>query len=212
MASGIRRLNVVLVAAGRSSRMGYPKFLLPRPDGRPSYLETLEMLRIACPDARHVYLLLREPSPQHGQLQNPRGLRMEFLYQSDLDVDPATTAAVGPGATLLSAFQQDPRAHWLVMPCDYPLMTAPEIRRLVAQYKDPVTCFENCRGSLEPLVAVWGPDALHHFAHLSSNGVFDMTRAIETLGGTRVRPSYDHSLFNANTREDWEHAMSLVAG
>jgi hypothetical protein len=45
-----------------------------------------------------------------------------------------------------------------------------------------------------------------------AQGFSNPRKVIEELQGTRVRPLYDHSLFNTNTKEDWEDAMRLLVG
>ena len=38
----------------------------------------------------------------------------------------------------------------------------------------------------------------------------DLSVLIERLAGTKISPVYDHSLFNTNTKEDWDDAMQLL--
>jgi molybdopterin-guanine dinucleotide biosynthesis protein A len=195
--------------------MGFPKHLLQCYDGLPAYQNRLEMLQSAIPDAKSICLYLREPS-QQAEVESPPGFRLELLYESSLmttnfrDLDTHTGSIAG----LLVAFQTDPTCDWLVMPCDYPLMTAKEVKRLYDTYEDPITCFENGQGLLEPYAAIWSPQALALLEERVSNGLTDRSvprDVISDLNGTRVRPLYFHSLFNTNTMEDWEHAMSLLS-
>jgi len=213
MAPETRPFNLLVLAAGSSTRMGSPKHLLPYSDGRPSYQNQLEMLQEAFPDTQNTYLFLREPS-QQAAIQNLPSLRIQFIFETSLITSefPDKNAALGSVAGLLAAFQKDPNSDWLIMPCDYPLMTIKELRHLRAHYRDPVTCFENGRGLLEPYAAIWGPDALGQLVENVAQGFGNPRKVIEDLQGTRVRPLYDHSLFNTNTKEDWEDAMRLIAG
>ncbi|KAK3325011.1 MobA-like NTP transferase domain-containing protein [Apodospora peruviana] len=205
----IPRVNLLLLAGGQSSRMGRPKSLLPFPDGRPSYLHTLETLHRACPEAEGAYMTLREPSQllQHNQLPS-LPVEVHFIYNSQPE-------NLGPGQGLMSAFEHDPASHWLVMPCDYPLMTASELKHLLAHHHpedSPVTCFESGRAELEPLVAIWGSSGLAHAAQQNATTHADLQRVVREVGGTKIRPLYDHSLFNTNVQEDWDAAMGLLAG
>lgn len=206
-------IKLLVMAGGLSTRMGSPKFLLPHADGRPSYLHTLQTLHSACKFATAGFVTLRNPAAYPGEdIQSLPGLPIEALYESDLvGVSPRLPLMFFRG--LLRAFQQDPIARWLVMPCDYPLMSVAEIENLLLHYQDPVTCLENGRGKLEPLVAVWGPTALAHLAERARAGdvSMDLRVVFEALGGTKVRPKYDHSFFNTNDREDWDDAIRLLA-
>ena len=72
-----------MLAAGASSRMGFPKHLLRFSDGRPSYQNRLEMLHNAIPDAKSICLFLREPS-QQVEVESPPSFSMSLLYESSL--------------------------------------------------------------------------------------------------------------------------------
>ena len=215
MSSHQRPLSILLLAGGTSSRMGFPKHLLQFSDGCPAYRNRLEMLHSAVPDAKSICLYLREPS-QQAEVESPPGLRMTMLYASSLLTTdfPDRYTRLDSIAGLIVAFQSDPTCNWLVMPCDYPLMTADEMKRLRTKYQDPVTCFENGQAFLEPYAAIWGPEALASLEERVSNGQMhhNLPRdVISDLSGTSVRPLYSHSLFNTNTMEDWEHAMTLLS-
>lgn len=207
-------IKFLLLAGGLSSRMGKPKFLLPHPDDRPNYLHTMQTLHNACRDAASGFVALVNPASHPGlQIESLPGLPIQPLYESDLvGVNRGSSPAIY--LSLLCAFQQDPTAHWLVMPCDYPLMGVREIQNLLVHYQEPVTCFENGRGELEPLAGVWGPAALAYLAaNLGAQDDIDvdLRAAFVALRGTRVRAKYDHSFFNTNDREDWEDAIRLLA-
>jgi molybdopterin-guanine dinucleotide biosynthesis protein A len=73
-----------------------------------------------------------------------------LLVDATLGQTHLSGPAVGPHV----AYHSDPTSHWLVMPCDYPLLYADELRGLYEQYRHPVTRFKNGQGSLEPPVAI----------------------------------------------------------
>jgi molybdopterin-guanine dinucleotide biosynthesis protein A len=209
-------LSVVILAAGSSARMGSAKHLLPFHDGVLSYQNRLLMLQRALPDAKSFCIFLKSPHDQ-DIIQNPPGLDISCIFESTLDTVgfQGQSTILGSMAGLLSAFHFDPSSAWLVLPCDYPLMTAEEVKRLRAQYESPVTCLENGQGLMEPYAAIWSPEALAVLRDQVLGGLTDYRtvprNAITNLGGKLVRPLYYHSLFNANTREDWDHAMGLLA-
>ncbi len=66
----------------------------------------------------------------------------------------------GPMNGILSAFQQDPEAAWLVVACDMPLLTEQSLTALVAG-RNPeklATAFYDSDGRFpEPLLTIWEP-------------------------------------------------------
>lgn len=207
MAVEIPSLNLLLLAAGQSSRMGYPKFLLPFPDKRQSYAHAVEVLDAAVPRAKGTYMLLRDRT-QLELLRDTANSNLRFLFTSD----SGQTAATSLAFTFSAAIHHDPNSHWLMMPCDYPLLTPRELKRLVAEYHPPVTCLKDGLGELHPLVSLWSPDALVCAGSKGAEDCRQLSRIIQDLGGTGVRPLYDFSLFNVNTSEDWQEAMALMVG
>ena len=173
------------------------------------------MLQKALPDARRFCVFLKFPSDQE-HIENPLGLDISCVFESALDKTSYQDQSTGLGsmAGLLCAFQTDPDSAWLVLPCDYPLMAVEEIKRLRAEYKSPVTCFQNGQSFMEPYAAIWSPEALAALRDRVATGLTDYVsvprKLITDLGGKLVRPLYYHSLFNTNTREDFDHAMNLL--
>jgi molybdopterin-guanine dinucleotide biosynthesis protein A len=215
MAAELGPLSVVLLAAGNSVRMGTPKHLLPFYDGLVSYQNRLLMLQKALPDARRFCVFLKFPSDQE-HIQSPPGLDISCVFENALDKASYQDRSTGLGsmAGLLCAHQTDPNSSWLVLPCDYPLMTVEEIKRLRVEYRSPVTCFQNGQSFVEPYAGIWSPEALAALQGRVATGLTDYVSVprnlITDLGGKVVRPLYYHSLFNTNTREDFEHAMNLL--
>lgn len=205
-------IKLLVLAAGLSSRMGSPKFLLTHPDGRPNYLHTFETLHKACGKAELGFLLLNDPASHRDlNIESLPGLPICPLYHSESkEIRPQQPSP--PFRGLLRAFQHDPTAHWLVVPCDYPLMSVGEIQNLLAHNRPPMTCFQNGRGDIEPLVAVWWSSALSLLAENvgDDDHEVDLKAFIGSLGGTIVQPKYGHSFFNTNDKEDWEEAMHLL--
>ncbi|SPQ25720.1 b18cd0c0-f4ad-4005-8551-9f0e2e92d569 [Thermothielavioides terrestris] len=156
----------LLLAGGKSTRMGSPKHLLPMPDGRPLYQHQLDLLARACPDAPTIYISLAQDSPLDRFLQsltpsqdppspptsprpttappapasapNPNPNKPSIALLRDARPNPAARSA-GPAAGLLAAFRARPAATWLVLAVDYPLLTPGMLRALCAAYAPPVT-------------------------------------------------------------------------
>ncbi|KXX77636.1 Molybdenum cofactor biosynthesis bifunctional protein [Madurella mycetomatis] len=172
----------LILAGGKSTRMGSPKHLLPMPDGRPLYQHQIELLHRALPSAPAIYVSLAQdsqldpylesltpprttanptgPSPPtyHPKPSLPPHLRISLLR--DLAPNLSPTSSAGPAAGLLAALHARPAATWLVVPCDHPFLNPAALRRLCHAYQPPVTCFRNPDGFREPLIGVWSAAAL----------------------------------------------------
>lgn len=170
------------------------------------------MLQRAFPDAENIWLWLRDPSQLMAD-EVPGSLNVKLFYETvHVDHSHLKNARGLPVNGLLAAFEIDPTCHWLFIPCDYPLLTMEELRHLRVQYTEPVTCFENGRGLTERWVSIWGPDALARLSDNVVKGFPDPGKVIQDLKGKRTSPIHNYSLFNTNTKEEWEEAMSLLAG
>lgn len=210
--AGIRPL---LIAGGRSTRMGSAKHLLPWIDRRPLYQHTLEQLHGACPTADTLYISLRdEEQLQSLELDSSKlGLtRVQPVYDSagQSDADHPNTDSSGPAAGLLAAYNLSPRTTWLVAGCDYPLLTTAALQQLVQEYVPPVTCFSNPEGWGEPLLAIWSPAALRQLQENVMRGRSGPNAVIRSLGAKIIKPKEEDWIFGANTKEEWDIAMQMA--
>lgn len=211
MSKTIPKLNGLVLAGGKSSRMGREKALIAYhglPQGRFCY----QMLNAVC---EHVYL-----SGRAEQLAEPE-------FQASLGDLPMLTddyAEIGPLSGLLTAMEQVPGCAWLVLACDMPLVDAAVIQALMAA-RNPdrlVTVFEpfrNQSGSrIEPLCAVYEPACLLHFRNAlerGNTGLRFLLRDFEERGELQTArlPKSDSSgnspLLSINTMVDYEQWQSL---
>jgi len=68
----------------------------------------------------------------------------------------------GPMIGILSAFQRDPEAAWLIVACDLPFLTEKTVNHLVKHRNASklATAFHNPEtGFPEPLITIWEPEA-----------------------------------------------------
>lgn len=201
------KLKPLLVLGGLSTRMGARKELLPFPDTRPAYQHTLATIHSAVPTASTIYLSLASKSQSTVIAYTPTNSSdpsIAFLY------DEQREQSIGPAAGLLAAHAEDPQATWMVVGCDYPLLPPTALQQLILEYQEPVTCFLNEAGFSEPMLAIWGPDALTALRTNVEAGNTGMNRVIKQLGGKTVRPLREEWIRGANTKEDWEAAMRIV--
>lgn len=197
----------LLLMGGKSTRMGESKHLLVTPSGKTMLQHSFEMLNDLCP-ASKVYVSLAQETPVDLFLRSKQD-----VAECILDVKPnCTVASAGPATGLLAAFRSDPKATWLVMACDYPLLTTEALRQLCGTYVPPVTCFRNMDGFYEPLIGIWSPTALAALADNVAAGMDSPTAVVKQLDGLAIVPPQDHEdwLLNVNTRRDWDRALSLL--
>lgn len=212
-------LKALLLTGGRSSRMGSPKHLLPFHD-RPLYLHVLELLQTFCHGTDKIYISVNRPEQATGfKLPMSWQDRVTFLYDepSQDDSIPYITAkakpddnGIGPAAGLLAAYKNDPHAHWLVIACDYPLLTSDALQQLYDAYEEPVTCFVNSQGWLEPLLGIWGPYAISKLKSNVGRGYTGPSMVVKELQGRLIKPAVDLWIKGANTKEEWADILELV--
>ena len=187
----------LVLAGGRSTRMGTDKAALIHPDGRPLARRTFDLLAEAgCAD---VVLSLR-----HDQ-EIPAG----FADLPDLAIirDPIDSTG-GPLVGIVAAMNLHPGADWLVLACDLPRLDAATLSHLVAS-KHPDELFLSYRsefdGLPEPLCALYSSAALP----LLRNTEFRCPRKVLIRNECRLLdPLVPRALDNANTPDDWQIANS----
>lgn len=136
-------LNGLVLAGGRSTRMGQDKSGLIY-HRKPQREHLTDLLRPYC----HTVFWSVNPAQAAQLTENEQPLIVDaFELGSPLN-------------GILSAFQHDPQAAWLVMACDMPLVTAQSLDALI-NGRDPAkmaTVFYDSDGQLpEPLLGIYEP-------------------------------------------------------
>ncbi len=191
-----RPLHGLVLAGGRSSRMGADKAALAHPDGRTLARRTHDLLADAgCED---VVLSLR-----HDQ-EIPVG----FFDLPDIRIvrDPEDTAG-GPLAGIIAAMSLQPEADWLVLACDLPRLDTATLLHLISS-KLPDELFLSYRsefdGLPEPLCALYAPAAMPLLRDME----FRCPRKLLIRHECRLlEPVTPRALDNANTPDDWQSAI-----
>lgn len=191
--------------------MGTLKHLLMLGSSKPIYASLAERCRLALPEAKGCCLSLRQFSQLGALGESYSQLALSAVFDTDLEDDNGIAPDVGPAAGLLAAHRAHPTATWLVVACDYPLITTRELNHLYQDYEAPLTCFKNASGWPEPLVGIWSPEAL---AHLESNvmkGITGPKSVVRDFNGKIITALNERSLFNTNTSDDWDKAVKMAA-
>jgi molybdopterin-guanine dinucleotide biosynthesis protein A len=150
------------------------------------------------------------------------------LYNRPMTLVFDSAVEIGPAAGLLAAHALFPDASLLVVGCDYPLLTREAVGQLVAAHSNsdvtaptttttttttpPVTCFINSAGFGEPLIAIWGTEALDALkTNVKVEGMSGLLRVVKEVGGQMVRPKEEEWIRGVNTKEEWEEVRGVLA-
>jgi molybdopterin-guanine dinucleotide biosynthesis protein A len=188
----------LVLAGGRSSRMGRDKAALVHPDGRPLLRRTCDLLAAA--GCAPVFVSLR-----HDQ-EIPAGLGDVELVR-----DPAG-ADGGPIVGMLAAMRRDPAADWLVAACDLPNLDVATLDNLISSKRageNFLAYRSESDGLPEPLCAIYAPAAIP-ILETAAAADFRCPRKILIRNDCRLlEPIAPGALANANTPEDWRAAISV---
>ena len=190
----------LVLAGGRSSRMGRDKAALLHPDGTTLARRTYDLLfETGC---ETVVLSLR-----HDQ-EIPEG----FSDIGNLTIvrDPAGES-VGPIAGMVSGMRLRPDADWLVLACDLPRLDLPTLSALVSSKRDGekfLSYRSEFDGLPEPLCALYASESFPVLEKAQADD-FRCPRKILIRNDCRLlEPVTGRALDNANTPEDWATAIT----
>ncbi|RGP72901.1 bifunctional molybdenum cofactor biosynthesis [Fusarium longipes] len=212
-------LQPLILAGGKSTRMGFPKHLLLMADGRPLYKHQIELLCETCPEAQTIFVSLAQDSDMDEFLREAwrtsystlaGGKRLKVILDTEINEEKHSK---GPGSGLLAALDYNPDATWLILACGYPCMTAAGLGQLPPIYRAPVTCFCNNEGVCQPLLGIWSPEAIRQLKENCGKGNYSPSQAFKDLDGLLHLPTGDVEalLYNANTKLEWEGALEKLA-
>ena len=182
-------LNGLVLAGGKSTRMGEDKALLQwHGKGQMYYLA--DILKQFCSE---VFISCR--------VEQANSIDKKYEVITDEFED------AGPLAAIISAFHQNKNCAWLVVACDLPLLDAKTIDFLVQQRDETAvaTTFQSAYDNLpEPLITIWEPKSLPLFETALSEQKYSpqqvlMNAKIKVL----VVPDLN-VLLNVNTPEEKE--------
>ncbi len=112
---------------------------------------------------------------------------------------------IGPYGAILSAFQFDPNAAWLVIACDLPFVNADVFNTLLNERDTTkmATCFYNPETEFpDPLITLWEPKSYMRLLEFLALG-FSCPRKVLINSDVKViEPSSPNILKNVNTPEE----------
>ncbi len=184
----------LVLAGGRSARMGHDKALLTYNGGRPQAVVAYELLQEFC---RRVYLSV--------------STRRETLSEWPQLVD--RYEEIGPMAGILTALDKHRKAAWLVVACDLPFLNRETLRQLLAA-RDPqriATAFRSAHDGLpEPLCAIYEPTARTRLLEFVTQGLHCPRRALINSQVHLVELADYRALDNVNDPLEYERAATTL--
>ncbi|QJE98265.1 molybdenum cofactor guanylyltransferase [Luteolibacter luteus] len=187
-------LITVILAGGKSSRMGREKARIERPDGERQIDFLVSLARLA---GDEIYLSLGNDS----------------VPPVDLPVIRDQRAGVGPLAALAAAHAAHPVKSVLLLGCDLFMLDAETIRHL-AVCRDPsrqATCYSNrLDGRPEPLCAIYEAHALAKAEEWITRDDFRARFFLESLEPLMLELPHPAALDNVNTPHELEECFSKL--
>ena len=200
MSASPNRLCVIILAGGKSSRMGVNKALLRQPAGGPTLIERV-VKRIRLAEPAELYIVTRDAETY------------KFLGLPIIEDNPQAIGALGG---IISGLRSSKCPLNLVVACDMPNIDPDFVMYLasVPGYHDAVVprwTDERGQVRIEPLHALYSRQALPSLLDCAASGVYALH---ECLLGLDVRyvdehefahlPGATNSFSNVNSRSDWQ--------
>lgn len=183
----------LVLAGGQSQRMGQDKGRLAY-HGQEQRAYAAELLAPFCEDV----------------LVSCRPEQVAELEAAGLAPLPDTFAGLGPMSGILSAFQLDPDAAWLVVACDLPFLSETTLAHLV-QHRHAgrmATAYQSPENEWpEPLITIWEPSAYGTLLRFLSLGYSCPRKALINSDIELLHAPVPAELRNINTPEQRDAAQ-----
>lgn len=187
-------LNGLVLAGGKSTRMGEDKALLQW-HGKEQMYYLADLLKQFCDN---VFISCRADQ--------------ESEIDKGYEVIKDEFENAGPLAAIISAFRQNKTCAWLVVACDLPLLDAKIIGLLIQQRDETATgtTFQSTYDNMpEPLITIWEPKAFPLLELALSEKKYSPQRVLMNSKIKMVHAADANALLNANTPEDKEKILQL---
>jgi len=187
---GNKKINALILAGGKSTRMGEDKASLNY-HGQSQIAYLYELLTSL---VDRVYLSCRADQ------------KNDVLFAPYNQIHDSVEGS-GPLVGMISAFKTEPDAFWLVIACDLPFVDTDNITHLINQVDSSffATCYKNPeKGWPEPLLTLYSPNAYEELVKFKSTGVNCPRKILFKADIKVIEPLNNQLLVNANTPEDYQ--------
>ncbi|KMQ60677.1 molybdenum cofactor biosynthesis protein MoaC [Chryseobacterium sp. BLS98] len=191
----IPKLNGLVLAGGKSQRMGNPKDKIDW-HGKEQQYFAADLLARFCDE---VFISCRQ-----DQLEN-----FDPNYKALTD----TFLNMGPFGGILSALRSQRDKAWLVVACDLPLLDEKSLEFLIENrnIEKAATTYESPFDGLpEPLITIWEPKSYPLLLKFLGSGITCPRKVLINSDTLILKPGNPDCLMNVNTPEDMAKAQEIL--
>lgn len=191
----VPKLNGLVLAGGKSQRMGNPKDKINW-HGKEQRYYAADLLAPFC---NEVFISCRQ-----DQLEN---------FDPNYNVLTDTFLNMGPFSGILSALRSQRDKAWLVVACDLPLLDKKSLEFLIENrnIEKTATTYESPFDGLpEPLITIWEPKSYPLLLNFLGSGITCPRKVLINSDTLILKPGNPDSLMNVNTPEDREKAQEIL--
>jgi molybdenum cofactor guanylyltransferase len=188
-------LNGLVLAGGKSMRMGYDKGAVSW-FGKEQRYHVADILKPFC---QKVFISCRAEQKQ----------QIDINY----NVLEDTFTGLGPFGAILSAFREQPDKAWLVVACDLPLLETDTFKSLVSQrnVSSIATAFNSPDNEFpEPLITIWEPKSYLILLSFLAQGYSCPRKVLINNDVNLLQAPNPEALTNVNTPEDLEKVKRTI--
>ncbi|MDB5142349.1 MAG: mobA [Mucilaginibacter sp.] len=188
-------LNGLVLAGGKSVRMGYDKGAVNW-FGKEQRYHVADMLKPLCEE---VFISCRSDQKQQ--------ININYNVLED------TFTGLGPFGAILSAFREQPDKAWLVVACDLPLLETDTFKFLVEQRKINAiaTAFNSPDNEFpEPLITIWEPKSYPVLLAFLAQGYSCPRKVLINSDVNLLQAPNPEVLTNVNTPDDLEKVKRTI--
>lgn len=188
-------LNGLVLAGGKSMRMGYDKGTVNW-FGKEQRYHVADMLKPLC---QEVFISCR--ADQKSQIN------INYNVLED------TFTGLGPFGAILSAFREQPDSAWLVVACDLPLLETETFKYLISQrnISQIATAFNSPDNEFpEPLITIWEPKSYPVLLAFLAQGYSCPRKVLINSDVNLIQAPNPDALTNVNTPEDLEKVKRTI--
>ena len=192
-----KELYGLVVCGGKSSRMGTDKSLINY-HGKPQRYYVYEMLEWVCDK---VFISCN------------RAQATSIIAPYQMLADQPELENVGPMAALLTAFSTYPDKDFLVVGCDYPLVTTKDLKEFEKglDREQIASAFYNEENNMyEPLLAYYSERSGNEIQRMYRDNQYSLQHFLKENNAKKYNPVRPKNVISVDTPEDFEMAKEKI--